>query len=257
MNDDAKPTGTALVAPTEQPAGLPALIERVASAVASVDDLAKFLALKREVEGEAERRAFDQDFAALQAELGQVVANAYDQQKRRAYSDINAILSVVSPACAAKGFALSFDTLPSITPATVRVVAKLMRNGIERTSTVDAPMDGAGIKGGTNMSAPQAHTSSITYGRKLALSLMFNLNVASGQQRPAERLAPQQDEVALATLRRAARKARKPPTDASILKLESFLRQNGLRPEAVIDRDGALEVEDVKLFVARRKGARS
>ena len=203
---------------------------------------------------------FDQDFAALQAELGPVAANSYDQQKRRAYADINALIAVVGPACAARGFALSFDTLPSIAPATVRVVAKLMRNGIERTSTVDAPMDGAGIRGGANMSAPQAHTSSITYGRKLALSLMFNLNVASGQQRPAERAPDRQrddDEVShLAVLRRAARKAQSPPTENEIVKLDGFLRQIGERPSAVIDRDGALERAAVKRFVVKRKGER-
>jgi hypothetical protein len=252
-------TGTALAAPTEQPAaGLPALIERVAGAVATVDDLAKFMSLKREVEGEAERRAFDHDFAELQGELGQVVANAFDQQKRRAYADINALLAVVGPACAARGFALSFDTQPPVTPATVRVVVKLVRNGIERTSSVDMPLDGQGMRGNANMSAAQGYVSTTTYGRKAALTLLFNLTVSSGQQRPAERLAPQrQDDVALAKLRAAARKARKPPSDASILKLEAFLRQIDARPEAVIDSDGALEVEDVKRFVERRNGART
>lgn len=148
--------------------GLPALIERVAGSVATVDDLAKLMVLKREVEAEAERRAFDQDFAAaLQAEIGRVATNAWNPQKRRSYADINAVLDAVMPLVAAKGVALSFDTEPSMVPGAVRVTARLTRNGIERTALADVPMDGAGMRGGTNMSAPQAYGSSVTYGRKI------------------------------------------------------------------------------------------
>ena len=79
------------------PSGLPALFERAASAANfDVDALTKLMAMKREIEADAERRAFDQDFAALQAELSPVEANAFDAQKRRSYADINALLDVVA-----------------------------------------------------------------------------------------------------------------------------------------------------------------
>ena len=66
----------------------------------------------------------------------------------------------------------------------MKVTVKLMRNGVERTASVDVPMDGAGMRGGANMSAPQAYGSTITYGRKLALTLMFNLTVSAPQRPP-------------------------------------------------------------------------
>ena len=109
-----------MVAPAA-PQGLPALFERAASAANfDVDALTKLMAIKREIEADAERRAFDQDFAALQAELSPVEANAFDPQKHRAYADINALLDVVAPAAAAKGFGLSYDTAPGGIDGTVR-----------------------------------------------------------------------------------------------------------------------------------------
>ena len=93
----------AVVVAPAAPQGLPALFERAAAANFDVDALTKLLAIKREIEADAERRAFDQDFAALQAEIGRVEANAYDPQKRRAYADINALLDAVAPAARRQG----------------------------------------------------------------------------------------------------------------------------------------------------------
>ena len=81
----------AVVVAPAAPQGLPALFERAALSIATVDDLKAFLALKREIEADDERRAFDQDFAQLQAEIGRVEATAYDTQKRRSYADLNAL----------------------------------------------------------------------------------------------------------------------------------------------------------------------
>ena len=102
----------ALTVPTVSPTapqGLPALFERAALSIATVEDLKAFLALKREIDADSERRAFDQDFAALQAEIGRVEATAYDTQKRRSYADLNALTDAVAPLIAARGFALSYD----------------------------------------------------------------------------------------------------------------------------------------------------
>ena len=168
---EAASTPSALaIAPAAVPQGLPALFERAASAANfDVEALGKLLALKHEIEAAAEQRAFDSDFAALQAELAPVEANAYDPQKKRSYADLGAMVDAVGGLVAAKGFALSYDAAPGAVEGTVKVTAKLFRARVERTASVDMPMDGAGMRGGANMSAPQAYGSSVTYGRKLAL----------------------------------------------------------------------------------------
>jgi hypothetical protein len=236
-------TGKAVVV-AAAPQGLPALFERAASAANfDVDALSKLLALKREIEADDERRAFDQDFAQLQAEIGRVEATAYDTQKRRSYADLNALTDAVTPLIAARGFALSYDAEPSAFPGAVKVTAKLSRNGIERTASADMPMDGQGMRGNANMSAPQAYVSTTTHGRKLALTLLFNLTVESARsaephrQEPQPRLfqeppandappwdaPPHSDDDHLAILKRAAAKSRQPATDKQIPWLADLL----------------------------------
>jgi len=83
---------------------LPALFERAASAANfDVEALGKLLALKREIDAHADRRAFDLDFAALQAEVGRVETNAYNPDKHQAYADINALDDAVRTSISAKG----------------------------------------------------------------------------------------------------------------------------------------------------------
>lgn len=120
------------------------------------------------------------------------------------------------------------------------------------------------------MSAPQAYGSSLTYGRRMALSLMFNLNVAGGQQRAAEprqerqppdrqpslpidsRDDPPWDEPRrletdatrnddhVTVFRRAAEKARWPATDKQIAWLADLMKRRGESPGSALDSDGSL-----------------
>jgi ERF superfamily len=263
--------------PEKPVAGLPELFARAAqSPNFDVDALTKLMALKREIEAEAERRAFDQDFAALQAEIVRVEANAFDPQKRRAYADLNALVEAVGPLAAVKGFALAYDTEPSAVAGAVKVTVKLMRNGVERVASVDVPMDGAGMRGGANMSAPQAYGSTITYGRKLALTLMFNLTVSGGSQQkfaePAAQRFPerQRDEAPpwdvpprrnsddhLAVFKRAAGQSRRPASDKQINWLADLLGKRGEPASAVLEADGSLSSKAAGQAIDARAGGRS
>ena len=263
--------GKALTAPAPAaPQDMPALFKVVAASVTDVEGFRQFVALKREIEAHEDRRAFDQDFAALQAELSPVEANAYDAQKRRSYADLNALVEAVGPLAASKGFGLTYDAGPGSVDGTVKVTVKLMRNGVERTTSVDIPMDGAGMRGNANVSAPQACGSSITYGRKLALSLMFNLTVSGGSgsssgapQHAAEPQRQRDDpppwdasEDRVAVLKRASEHADRPPSDKQISYLASLMGKRGEPASAVLGEDGVLDFRRAGQAISERTGDR-
>ena len=273
--------GKALVVAPAAPQGLPALIERLASSITDIAGLKDLYALKREIEADDERRLFDQDFAQLQGELQPVEANSFDSQKRRSYADINALTDAVAPLIAARGFALSYDAEPSAVAGAVRVTVKLMRNGIERAASVDVPMDGAGMRGGANMSAPQAYGSTITYGRKLGLTLLLNLTVESGRPAEPHRAEPQprlfqeppandappweapphggqggQGEDHLTVLKRAAERSGDPPSEAQVKYLADLMRKRGESASAALDDHGALDRHRAREAIQARAGER-
>ena len=247
----------ALTAPAAtQPQGLPALFERAAKAPNfDADALTKLYALKAQIDALADRRAFEQDFAALQAEVGRVSANAYDPQKKRAYADINAIDDAVRALTPAKGFALSFDSAPSTVAGSITVTATLSREGCACSASAIVQMDGVGLKGAINMSPAQASGATFTYGRRMAMTALFNLTVGSKPTEPP-RERPAQSDHQIARLRRAAASAASPPSEDEILRLDLFLRERGEQADAVLDERGALERSAVKQFVLARKGRR-
>jgi len=167
---DPKRTRRAIATVAAAPQGWPALFERAASAANfDVDALSRLVALKREMDAHDDRRAFDQDFAAVQAEIGRVEANAYDPQKKRAYADLNALDDAVRRAISLKGFSLSFDSAPC-GDAAITVTCKVSRDGCERSSSVVVRIDGVGLKGNANMSPAQASVATFSYGRRVALT---------------------------------------------------------------------------------------
>jgi len=201
---DPKRTRRAIATVPAAPQGWPALFERAASAANfDVDALSRLVALKREMDVHDDRRVFDQDFAAVQAEIGRVEANAYDPQKKRSYADLNALDDAVRRAISAKGFALSFDSAPC-GDAAITVTCKVSRDGCERSSSVVVRIDGVGLKGNANMSPAQASVATFSYGRRVALTALFNITV--GPKPPA-------NQPPLARLRRAASLAASPPSD--------------------------------------------
>lgn len=261
-----RPPGKALTAApaAAQPQGLPALFERAAqSPNFDVEALTKLVALKRDIEADAARRAFDQDFAALQAEIVPVETNAYDAQKRRSYADVNALVDAVAGLVAAKGFALSYDTEPSPVAGSVKITVRLMRDGVERRASVDVPMDGQGMRGNANMSAPQGYGSTVTYGRKLALTLLFNLTVGKraeetqgqDQRQPADNRPPSSSsDDLLPALKRAAERSDRPPSDKQIEFLASLMRKRGEPASAALDDHGALDRHRAGQEIGARKG---
>jgi hypothetical protein len=138
-------------------------------------------------------------------------------------------------------------------------------------TSVDIPMDGHGMKSGANMSAPQAYGSSLTYGRRLSQTLLFNLTVdtgISGGSQRAESPPPRLSHVAddsppwdvaddhLAILKRAAAKSDRPPSDKHVEFLASLMRQRGESPSAALDDQGRLSGRDAWVAIDARKAVR-
>ena len=124
------------------------------------------------------------------------------------------------------------------------------------------------------MSAPQAHASTLTYARKAALMLMFNLNVAGGggsqrelepQRRVPERQqddpppwdAPSRSDADHeAVFKRAAARSSTPATDKQIPWLADLMRRRGERPETVLEPDGSLSSKAAGQAIDARRGGR-
>jgi hypothetical protein len=113
--------------------------------VKSMEDLERMVALQMRVEAGQSAKDFDASLARAQAEVGDVAANKKDARLGHAYADLAAVSEAVDPALRRNGFVLRFDSEASpLGMSHIRVVAVLSRDGIERRSVLDTPIETTG-----------------------------------------------------------------------------------------------------------------
>jgi hypothetical protein len=103
------------------------------------------------------------------------------------------------------------------------------------------------MKGGSNMNPAQASGATLTYGRRMALTSLLALTVASSSK--PQPPASQASQAVIARIRRAAALAACPPSEDEIQRFDVFLRERGERLDGALDERGALSRDAVRAFV--------
>lgn len=192
VDDPKKRQQVAAAAPQAPPDQLLAAIIR-ASADPACDPakMRELIAIKRELDQDAAKAAFDDAFVAMQAELPSIRRDRRievrkkdargertgDIQQSTPYATFEAIMTVVKPLLTKHGFSLSFETSP-LDPVIVgdsvmeRINVKgiLSRKGHQRTSTFAVRPDNSGSKNPT-----QAQGSGQSYGKRYVTIALLNI----------------------------------------------------------------------------------
>jgi hypothetical protein len=126
---------------------------------------------------EAEKR-FSADFAAAQAEMEPINADASNPQTRSRYATYAALDRAIRPIYSRHGFAPTFTTEPMIEPDMLLIVGFLgHKDGFQRRYQIPMPRETKGSRGGDVMTKTHATGSAFTYGKRYLLTAMFNLSV--------------------------------------------------------------------------------
>jgi len=172
------------VAKVEQPQ-LPAdpmvsMIERVATDPnASIEKLERMLDMKERMESAEAQRAFNNAFAQCQREIPTVLKNRRNTQTNSNYADLAAVEAAVMPTVNAHGFSMRFSPTKSEIQGHYGVDCVVSHaGGHSETHHADVPADGVGIKGNSNKTATHAFGSTMSYGRRYLLCMIWNIATA-------------------------------------------------------------------------------
>lgn len=170
MNDIVK------VSEPEQPDSLLAIIANAAqNPNVDVEKMAKLLAMKREIDAEKAKQAYNRSLKSAQEEMRVVGYNRTNSQTRSSYATLEKIDAAVRPIYTKHGFSLSYDT-GDAPEGFVRVLCTVAHeDGHERTYKIDVPSDGKGAKGNDVMTKTHATGSGLSYGRRYLLTAIFNI----------------------------------------------------------------------------------
>lgn len=156
------------------------MIERVAlDKDADIEKLERMLQMKERMEKAESERQFNDAFAKCQREIPTVLKNKRNQQTNSNYADLAAVEAAVMPTVNAHGFSMRFFPTASPLENHYGVDCVVSHNGgHSETHHADVPSDGLGLKGNANKTATHAFGSTMSYGRRYLLCMIWNIATA-------------------------------------------------------------------------------
>lgn len=166
----------AVVAQSET-ASLLGVIERAArDPSVDLDKLERLFAMRKELETETARKAFNDAMAACQKEMPAVAKNASNTHTKSRYATLDKVAEAIAPIYTKHGFFLSFDEGECPNEGMMRIKCVVgHKDGFDREYSVDVPIDKAGARGNDNKTATHAFGSTMTYGRRYLTLAIFNI----------------------------------------------------------------------------------
>lgn len=141
-----------------------------------LDKMEKFLELQRQWEADQARKAFAEALPRAHANIPTIVKTAKNKQTNSKYAELDEIIKATTKVLSAEGFTVSFYELDGAPEGHVRVGCTVQHSaGHEKEYHYDVPLDGVGIKGNANMTAIHGKASSVSYGRRYILCMVFNI----------------------------------------------------------------------------------
>lgn len=140
-----------------------------------VEKLEKLIELKKVQEAEEAKKDFYLNFNRLQVEIPKVSKNKRNDHLKASYATLENINDVVMPLLLEYGFSIT-TSIKEQTESLITVETTLMHvSGHVLKNVLSVPLDGAGAKGGANKTQVQATGSSISYARRYAMCMIFNV----------------------------------------------------------------------------------
>lgn len=163
--------------------GFFAIMERMAAKGTSPDVLRQMMDLKDRWDANASKKAYTEAMKAAQAEMPTVIRDAANSHTKSLYAKLETVALAIKPVYTTHGFTLSFAEAECPKENHGRITCQVRHiGGHIEPFWGDFPNDGAGAKGGGNMSAIQGKVSTYTYARRCLTCAIFDIVIADEDQ---------------------------------------------------------------------------
>ncbi len=141
-----------------------------------VEGFGKMLEYQERHEANQAKKVYASDFAVAQSKIEAVVKGKYNPQTKSRYAGIDDVIGMAKPVYTEQGFSIIYYEGETKVAEHIRVCADVLHKaGHKETYHYDVPLGGVGIKGVVNMTAIHAKATSVTYGRRYLLCMIWNI----------------------------------------------------------------------------------
>ena len=156
-----------------------------------VEGFGKMLEFQERHEANVAKKVYASDFALAQADIAAVTKTKSNPQTHSKYAGLEGVLEMSRPVYTKYGFSVIYYEGKSEIPDDMRLCADVLHKaGHKETYHFDVPLDGVGIKGNPNMTKIHGKASSVSYGRRYLLCMIWNIPTqdddgnAAGDKKP-------------------------------------------------------------------------
>ena len=215
------------------------LLEKALAGGADVDQLTKLYELQVTWEKNEALKAFSSSMVDVQSKIPSVFKGLTNKHTKSNYAPLDAIITATKAVYTEGGFSINFYEGDS-PEGHIRVGADVIhRDGHEKKYHYDVPLDGEGIKGGSNMTGIHGKASSTTYGRRYLMCMIWNIPTGDDNDGNSTEEFVSQSQVAELTA--LAEEVGKKITDPKLMKYFHFESIDQLPAKHFKDAISALE----------------
>ena len=155
------------------------LIVQTVQKTGNVTDLKELLAIQKDWEANEARKAFAQSFSIAQQSIEAVIKTRVNTQTKSKYAELGDVIESSKPVYTKEGFSVIFYEGDCPKENHVRIYADVLHcAGHKETYHYDVPMDGKGLRGNENLTAIHGKASSVSYGRRYLMCMIWNIPTA-------------------------------------------------------------------------------
>ena len=141
-----------------------------------VDKMAKLQEIGERYEANEAKKAFFADISLVQSEIEGVRKTKKNNQTNSMYATLDDVIEVAKPIYTKHGFSVVFSEGKSDNAGDIRICADVLhKDGHERSYYHDLAIDDKGIKGSVNKTQIHGKASSISYGRRYLMCMIWNI----------------------------------------------------------------------------------
>lgn len=159
--------------PHNSPADL--ILEAVKGKI-SIEHMDKLLEIQLKWQADQARKKYNQHMVNVQKAIPLIAKTLENPQTHSKYASLEEVICKTKSIYTEEGFSISFHEGETEKADHIRVCADVLHSGGHKeTYHYDIPLDGVGLKGNPNMTKIHGRASSVSYGRRYLMCMIWNI----------------------------------------------------------------------------------
>lgn len=154
------------------------IINNAVASGMNVSDMKELFEMHKDWQKTEAIKAYNNAMAKAQAKMPTIIKTKKNKQTDSMYADLGDIIKVIKPIYTKHGLSVSFNEGKADIESEIRIIGVCKHDdGHSEEFFTDLPIDNVGIQGKVNKTGIHGKGSTLSYGQRYLIKLIFNLSI--------------------------------------------------------------------------------